>query len=86
MDNGYIDRKRLLNFIEENNDKNDWLVSQYNADWIYSFIESAPAVDVVPRDKIYEKLLQVKKELVAREKWFITGEAIDCLINKISEL
>lgn len=42
----YIDREVLLKSIEEHNTLDEWLVSQYNADWIYSFIETAPAADV----------------------------------------
>ena len=42
----YINRKALLRYIEDTNTVREWLVSQYNADWIYSFIESAPTADV----------------------------------------
>lgn len=42
----YIEREALLKFIEENNTDSEWMVNQYNADWIYSFIDSAPAADV----------------------------------------
>ena len=38
---------KMQEFIEEQNDVNDWLVSQYNADWISSFIDSQPTADVV---------------------------------------
>lgn len=43
----YIDADKMQEFIEEQNDINDWLVSQYNADWISSFIENQPTADVV---------------------------------------
>lgn len=43
-----IDADALLKWLEECTDEKDWLVSQYNADWIYSMLESAPTVDVVP--------------------------------------
>lgn len=43
----YIEREALLAFLEENHTDRDWLVSQYNADWICSWIESHPAADVV---------------------------------------
>jgi hypothetical protein len=43
----YIDRKPLLKFFEKTVPACDWLVSQYSAEWIYNFIESPLAVDVV---------------------------------------
>ena len=43
----YIDREKMLKYIEENNTADEWIVGQYNADWIYSFIESQPTADVV---------------------------------------
>lgn len=43
----YIDRETMLKYIEENNTADEWIVGQYNADWIYSFIESQPTADVV---------------------------------------
>lgn len=43
----YIDREKMLKYLEETNTDNDWVVGQYNADWIYSFIESQPTADVV---------------------------------------
>ena len=43
----YIDRDKMLKYLIENNTDNEWNVSQYNADWIYSFIESQPTADVV---------------------------------------
>lgn len=43
----YIDRETMLKYIEENNTADEWIVGQYNADWIYTFIESQPTADVV---------------------------------------
>lgn len=43
----YIDREKMLKYLEENNTADEWIVSQYNADWIYNFIESQPTADVV---------------------------------------
>ena len=43
----YIDADRMQDFLVETNDIDDWCVSQYNADWISSFIESQPTADVV---------------------------------------
>ena len=43
----YIDREKMLKYLEENNTDDEWIVGQYNADWIYSFIESQPTADVV---------------------------------------
>ena len=42
----YIDREKMLKHIEENNSADEWIVGQYNADWIYSFIENQPTADV----------------------------------------
>lgn len=42
-----IDADALLKWLEECTDEKEWLVSQYNADWIYSMLESAPTVDAV---------------------------------------
>lgn len=43
----YIEREALIAFLESSHDDRDWLVNQYNADWICSWIESQPASDVV---------------------------------------
>lgn len=42
----YINREEMLKYLEENNTADEWIVGQYNADWIYSFIESQPTADV----------------------------------------
>lgn len=42
----YIDREKMLKHLEENNTADEWIVGQYNADWIYSFIESQPTAEV----------------------------------------
>jgi hypothetical protein len=42
-----IDANALLSWLEECTDEKDWIVSQYNADWIWSMIDSAPTVDAV---------------------------------------
>lgn len=41
----YIDKSQMLKFLEENNTADEWIANQYNADWIYSFIESQPTAD-----------------------------------------
>lgn len=48
--NDLISRSALIKYLDEThyNDGSDWMVSQYNADWIYSWLESQPAVDAVP--------------------------------------
>lgn len=46
-DKEYIERGALLKRFEELHDGGNWLVNDYNADWIHSFIENAPAADVV---------------------------------------
>ncbi len=43
----YIDRECLLRYLEETVTPEDWLVSQYNADWVYSLIEAPPTACVV---------------------------------------
>jgi hypothetical protein len=43
----YIDADTMQDFLVEQNDIDEWVVSQYNADWISSFIESQPTADVV---------------------------------------
>lgn len=42
----YIDRDKMLKYLEKNNTADEWIVCQYNADWIYSFIENQPTADV----------------------------------------
>lgn len=41
-----IDADAMQKYIEEHNDMDEWCVSQYSADWISSFIENAPTVDI----------------------------------------
>jgi hypothetical protein len=43
----YIDKEKMLKYLEENNTDDEWIIGQYNADWIYGFIESQPTADVV---------------------------------------
>ena len=43
----YNDREKMLKYLKENNTADEWIIGQYNADWIYSFIESQPTADVV---------------------------------------
>ena len=43
----YIERGALLKRFAELHDGGNWLLNDYNADWIHSFIETAPAADVV---------------------------------------
>lgn len=40
-----ISRKALLDYIDSTNEIKDWCLNRYSADWIYSFVKSAPAVD-----------------------------------------
>ena len=67
----YIDREALLKHLEETVPDNDWLVSQFNADWIYSFIESPLAADVAPREEVE----RIKREIFeCLEPSFAIGE------------
>lgn len=43
-----ISREALLDYIDSTNEIKDWCLNRYSADWIYSFVESAPAVDAAP--------------------------------------
>ena len=43
-----IDADALINFLDETVPYDEMLVSQYNADWIYSFIECAPTIEARP--------------------------------------
>lgn len=56
----YIDREKMLKYLEENNTDDEWIVGQYNADWIYSFIESQPTADV-EENKDCEKCIHFGK-------------------------
>lgn len=42
-----INRQHLFEYLCETTPESDWLVNQYNADWIYSWIESQPTIDAV---------------------------------------
>lgn len=43
-----IDADALKARIESCTEEKDWLVSQYNADWIWSMLDSAPTIDAEP--------------------------------------
>jgi hypothetical protein len=58
----YIDREKMLKYIEENNTADEWIVGRYNADWIYSFIENQPTADVV-------EVVRCKDCAVPHNKW-----------------
>lgn len=62
----YIDREKMLKYLEENNTDVDWLVGQYNADWIYSFIETQLTADV---------------EKVRHGAWIVDKETHICKTN-----
>lgn len=47
MTKEYIERGALIAFLDDNHNENDWMVNQYNADWICSWIDSQPTADVV---------------------------------------
>ena len=42
-----IDANAVLKWLEEITGPKEWMVSQYNADWIWSMIDSQPTVDAV---------------------------------------
>ena len=42
-----IDANAVLKWLQEITDPKEWLVSQYNADWIWSMIDSHPTVEAV---------------------------------------
>lgn len=39
-----VDIEPMLAFLDDNHDEKDWMVNQYNADWIYSWLESQPTI------------------------------------------
>lgn len=43
-----IDADVLVKLVEDSTTEAEWLVSQYNADWICSMLESAPTIDAEP--------------------------------------
>lgn len=43
-----IDRAPMLEFLDLQHYDKDMQVTQYSPDWIYSWLESQPAVDAVP--------------------------------------
>lgn len=43
-----IDADALKAWIESCTEEKDWIVSQYNADWIWSMLDSAPTIDAEP--------------------------------------
>lgn len=43
----FIDRAPMLEFLDLQHYDKDMNVTQYNPDWIYSWLESQPAVDAV---------------------------------------
>lgn len=42
----YIDAEAAIQYIEETTDADEWLLNQYNADWISTFLETRPTADV----------------------------------------
>ena len=44
-----IDANAVLEWLEDITEPQEWLVSQYNASWIFSVIDSQPTVDSVSR-------------------------------------
>lgn len=43
-----ISREALLDYIDSTSEIKDWCLNRYSADWIYSFVKSAPSVDAAP--------------------------------------
>ena len=43
-----IDANAVLKWLEEITEPTEWIVSQYNADWIWGMIDSQPTVEAVP--------------------------------------
>ena len=42
-----IDANARIKWMEDNTANSEWMVNQYNADWICSMLETAPTVDAV---------------------------------------
>ena len=43
-----IDVAPMLEYLDVNHYDNDWMVNQYNADWISSWLESQPTIEAEP--------------------------------------
>lgn len=42
-----IDADERMKWLEDNTAEEEWMVNQYNADWIYSMLDSAPTIDAI---------------------------------------
>lgn len=76
-----ISRKALLDYIDSTNEIKDWCLNRYSADWIYSFVKSAPAVDAAPVvHGRWEEICNAYGEL---EGWIHTdcGREVKCKDN-----
>ena len=58
-----IDADEMQKYINEHNDINEWCVSQYSADWISSFIENRPTVDI-KNETAREIFVEIEKYMV----------------------
>jgi NADH pyrophosphatase NudC (nudix superfamily) len=75
-----IDADALKGWIEACTEEKDWLVSQYNADWIWSMLDSAPTIEVTDfieyhLDEISRTLHYrvVKDEPVKHGRWLYSS-------------
>lgn len=57
-----IDADERLKWLEDNTTEEEWMVNQYNADWIYSMLDSAPTVDAV-------EVVRCRECSVPHNKW-----------------
>jgi hypothetical protein len=72
----YIERGALLRAIEELNDGENWMVSQYNADWIYSFIDAADKADVV--EVVHGEWIPIEHEYRNKFERVMIADEFDC--------
>lgn len=81
----YIDREKMLKYIEDTNTADEWIVGQYNADWIYSFIESQPTAEVVEVTKVVEMLCKIKTNIIKNVSTMIENDFSEIVKDALGE-
>lgn len=84
-----IDADALINWLGTEIDPEEWSVSQFNADWIYCFIDNAPTIDAVEvvrcKDCKYSMLWWKPTDKVIGECWIRKTNSEDeqfCLVEQ----
>lgn len=81
----YVDKEKMLKYLEENNTDDEWIVGQYNADWIYSFIESQPTAEVVEVTKVVEMLCKIKTNIIKNVSTMIENDFSEIVKDALGE-